>query len=96
MGPVEKALWFVENKFAREITLDQIAEASGVSRYHLSRAFSIATGHSVMGYVRARQPEAWEVLHADSILGKGIANTYLCRHQKKPVDRPRRVPSSRR
>jgi AraC family transcriptional regulator len=41
MGWVEKALRFVENKFAREITLDEIAEASDVSRYHLSRAFAI-------------------------------------------------------
>ena len=55
MGPVEKASWFVENKFAREITLDEIAEATGVSRYHVSRAFSVATGHSLMGYVRARR-----------------------------------------
>ena len=37
------------------MTLDDIAEASNVSRYHLSRAFSVATGYSVMQYVRGRR-----------------------------------------
>lgn len=55
MDPVGKALWFVESHFAEDITLDTIAAASGVSRYHLSRAFGYATGHSIMRYTRARR-----------------------------------------
>jgi len=54
-GPVGKALWFVESHFAEEISLDDVAAAAGVSRYHMSRAFSVATGQSVMRYVRARR-----------------------------------------
>ena len=55
MNPVGKALWFIESHFAQEITLDEIAEIGGVSRYHMSRVFGLATGHSVMRYVRGRR-----------------------------------------
>jgi len=55
MNPVEKALWFVESHFTADITLDQIAAAGCVSRYHLTRAFGAATGHSIMRYVRGRR-----------------------------------------
>src|SRR5262245_61911373 len=55
MNPVEKALWFVEGHFAGEITLDDIANVAGVSRYHMTRAFGYATGRSVMRYVRGRR-----------------------------------------
>jgi AraC family transcriptional regulator len=55
MNPVDKALWYIENHFAEEITLDAIAKASGVSRFHLTRAFGEATGRSIMRYMRARR-----------------------------------------
>ncbi|MGF6595631.1 AraC family transcriptional regulator [Paraburkholderia sp. GAS448] len=55
MNPVGKALWFIESHFARDITLDDIASGSCVSRFHLSRAFEAATGRSVMRYVRGRR-----------------------------------------
>src|SRR5215831_18910567 len=55
MNPVARAVWFVEGHFAHDISLDDIAEVSGVTRYHLCRAFGTATGHSVMRYVRARR-----------------------------------------
>ena len=55
MNPAGKALWFIENHFQQEIGLDDVAQAAGVSRYHLSRVFALATGYSVMRYVRARR-----------------------------------------
>jgi AraC family transcriptional regulator len=55
MNPVGKALWFIESHFASEITLGEIADVAGVSRYHLTRAFGDVTGHSVMRYVRGRR-----------------------------------------
>lgn len=55
MNPVLKALWFIESHLADEISLEGIAEAVGVSRFHLSRAFGVATGHSIMRYVRGRR-----------------------------------------
>jgi len=55
MNPVGKALWQIESRFSGELTLDEIAGLSGVSRFHLSRAFGLATGSSVMRYVRGRR-----------------------------------------
>ena len=54
-GPVERALWFIESHFARDITLDEISDAACVSRYHMSRVFAVSTGISIMRYLRARR-----------------------------------------
>ena len=55
VDPANKALWFIESHFAEEITLQDVAQVAGISRYHLSRLFGFATGYSVMNYVRARR-----------------------------------------
>jgi AraC family transcriptional regulator len=55
MTPVEKAVWYIESHFSGEISLESVAEAAGVSRFHLVRAFSAVTGWSVMRYIRARR-----------------------------------------
>ena len=55
MNPVGKALWFIETRFADDLALDDIAEHAGVSRFHMTRAFGDATGHSIMRYVRGRR-----------------------------------------
>ena len=54
-SPVEKALWFIESHFAREITLDEVAAVCGLSRFQMSRLFSHAIGCSVMAYARGRR-----------------------------------------
>jgi AraC family transcriptional regulator len=65
VNPIARALWFVESHFAQEITLDDVASVAGVSRRHLSRTFSLATGTGLMAYVRARRlSEAARVLAA--------------------------------
>lgn len=55
MNPAQKALWFIESHLAGPLTLDDISDVAGVSRFHLVRAFAAATGFSVMRYVRARR-----------------------------------------
>jgi AraC family transcriptional regulator len=55
MTPVGKAIWFIESRFAGEISLDEIAQSAGVSRYHMTRAFEYATGQPAMRYVRGRR-----------------------------------------
>src|SRR5207253_508657 len=55
MNPAQKALWFIESHLADQLTLDEIAGAAGISRFHMVRAFAAATGLSVMRYVRARR-----------------------------------------
>ena len=65
MNPAQKALWFIESHLSGELTLDQIADVAGISRFHMVRAFAAATGLSVMRYVRARRlSEAARVLAA--------------------------------
>jgi AraC family transcriptional regulator len=55
MNPAQKALWFIESHLAGELTLDEISNVAGISRFHMVRAFAAATGFSVMRYVRARR-----------------------------------------
>ncbi len=55
VNPASKALWYIETNFGNEISLDSVAQAAGVSRFHLARVFETRMGRSVMGYVRARR-----------------------------------------
>jgi len=50
-----KAVWYIESHLDSELTLESIAEACGVSRFHLSRAFAATTGVSLAGYMRGRR-----------------------------------------
>lgn len=54
-SPVAIALWAVELALDREVALAEIAAQSGVSRFHLSRAFGAATGIPLIRYARARR-----------------------------------------
>lgn len=54
-NPIDRALWFIESHFAGEMTLEEVARVAGVSRFHMTRAFGVATGRSIMRYVRARR-----------------------------------------
>ncbi len=79
MNPVARALWFIEGHLGDDITLSDIASASGVSRYYLLRAFGVATGFSVMRYLRARRlTEAARSLAngAPDILGVALGARY--------------------
>ncbi len=53
--PVSRALWFVESHFGRELTLEEIADACCVSRFHMSRSFALTMGCPIMRYVRGRR-----------------------------------------
>jgi AraC family transcriptional regulator len=54
-SPLMKALWYIEHGFQRDLGLDEIAAAAGLSRFHLSRCFPAATGLSVSAYLRGRR-----------------------------------------
>ena len=49
------ALWVIERNLDRALTLGEIADSCGVSRYHLAHAFGESAGLSVMQYVRSRR-----------------------------------------
>jgi AraC family transcriptional regulator len=76
---IEKALWFIEHYYGREISLDDMAEHAGVSRYHLSRSFPLAVGLSISAYLRGRRlTEAAKALAdgAPDILAVALDATY--------------------
>jgi AraC family transcriptional regulator len=50
-----KAIWYIESHLNGDLSLDAIADAAGVSRFHLSRAFAASKGCSLAGYLRARR-----------------------------------------
>ncbi len=50
-----KALWYIESHLDDDVRLEAVAESVGVSRFHLSRAFTEAIGTSLTGYARARR-----------------------------------------
>jgi AraC family transcriptional regulator len=66
MNPAERALWFIESHFARDISLDDVAAIGGVTRYHMTRAFAAATGLPVMAYAKVRR-----LSEAAKVLAKG-------------------------
>lgn len=79
MSYLAKALWYIESHYADGIKLDDVALVGGASRCHLTRAFGLATGHSVMRYVRGRRlSEAARLLAqgAQDILAVAIGAGY--------------------
>jgi len=50
-----RALWYIESHLGGDLSLEEIAAASAVSRFHLSRAFSLTVVHTIAGYARARR-----------------------------------------
>lgn len=78
-GLVTRTLWRIETALARAPSLDDLARAEGISPFHLSRAFTLVTGQSVMAYVRARRlSEAARQLHGgdDSVLSVALDAGY--------------------
>jgi AraC family transcriptional regulator len=69
MNPAQRALWYIESHLAEPMTLDEIAAISGVSRFHIVRAFAAATGLPVMRYARARR-----LTEAARLLANGAPN----------------------
>ncbi len=55
MALVKRALWHIETRLDRRLLLDDVAALTGVSRFHLSRAFSYGTGVGLAAYVRGRK-----------------------------------------
>ena len=63
MESVRKALWSIESHFGGEVSLDELSQAAGISRYHFAHVFARATGQSAMRYMRGRRlSEAARVL----------------------------------
>ena len=55
MPSIEQVLWFIESEQDASLDLGSVAAHAGLSPFALSRLFSLATGWSVMRYIRARR-----------------------------------------
>ena len=55
MDPIGKALWLIETDLDGRLDLQDIADACGLSRFGMARAFVVATGWPVMRYAKARR-----------------------------------------
>lgn len=55
MSVAERAVWIIEQRRAEPLTLEDVAAACGVSRFHLTRAFAQAFGAPAIAYLRARR-----------------------------------------
>ncbi|MBM3512308.1 MAG: AraC family transcriptional regulator [Alphaproteobacteria bacterium] len=55
MSVTSKAVWYVEAHLTQDSSLDAIADAIGVSRFHLSRTFGLTQSQPLASYIRARR-----------------------------------------
>lgn len=55
MSVTTRAVWYIESHLSGDLSLDAVADAVGVSRFHLSRAFGLTVGCALASYVRARR-----------------------------------------
>lgn len=56
MALLDRIIWQIETNLVQEdVTLDVLADACAVSRFHMCRAFRQAAGMSIMSYVRGRR-----------------------------------------
>ena len=79
MSLATRCLFVIERSLDDDLTLDEIAQRCGVSRFHLTHAFGRATGLSPMAYVRARRlSDAARALMsgAPDILGLALDSGY--------------------
>ena len=79
MNPFRIAIWHIERRLGEALSLDEIAEAAGLSRRHLARGFAFHVGTPVIAYARARRlSEAAKALRDPelSILSVALAFGY--------------------
>lgn len=51
-APLLQAITFIRSRYREDLTLDELAEASGLTKYHFCRAFQRKLGMKPMQYVR--------------------------------------------
>lgn len=66
-SPLKQAIAFIRERFHEDLTLDELADASGLTKYHFCRAFQKNLGIKPMQYVRKVRIEraVWLLRHTD-------------------------------
>jgi AraC family transcriptional regulator len=55
VNAIQRAVWHIETQLAEPFSLENMARAAGVSKFHLSRSFGFVTGMSPSAFARARR-----------------------------------------
>jgi AraC family transcriptional regulator len=55
IGPINRAIDYIENNLTQTIALDQVAAVAGYSRFHFDRLFLIRLGETPARYIRKRR-----------------------------------------
>ncbi len=67
-GHIQRALDFIHNNYATDISLERVARTVRLSRYHLSRLFKEMTGFTYQSYInRVRIEQAKKMLNDDAL-----------------------------
>ena len=71
---VRRVIGEIHERFAEDLTLQELADIARVSRFHLARLFRHHTGSSVLEYVRAvRVAEAKRLLRGGDVTADAVA-----------------------
>ena len=72
-GTMEQILRYLEENLTKEISLDEVAEACYLSKYHMMRRFRQETGTTVHTYLTERR-----LFLAKELMAQGMASTEAC------------------
>jgi len=74
---VEKSIAYIEANLQNPLSLETVADAACLSKYHFSRAFKSATGNKVGDYIRRRRitQAAYDLINSTEKIGQ-IASDY--------------------
>lgn len=73
-GYVRSALEYLSRNKAKRITLDDVADAIGISKYHLAHQFKLYTQKSIMQVLmQMRLEEAWRMLRKGASISETAA-----------------------
>jgi AraC family transcriptional regulator len=73
-----KLIWYIERHLDRRLSLSRVAEAHGISAFHVTRLFAVSMGQPLMTYVKARRltEAAKALLNGTDILDAAITAGY--------------------
>lgn len=66
-SPVKSVIFYINNHYTEDITLDLLQDKFFISKYHLCRAFHKATGLTVHEYIRRKRLTKVRELRADGM-----------------------------
>lgn len=74
---IEQALLYINEQYGRDLSVDEIAEAQNLSKYHFMRLFKTETGQTLTQYIKElRMEKAKELLQTESVTNTAFAVGY--------------------